>query len=39
MEIVIALFIGAWLSCAGILAYRQLKEDFRIAAKDEGKNL
>jgi len=38
MEIVIALFIGAWLSCAGILAYRQLKEDFRITTKDKEKN-
>lgn len=35
MEIVIALFIGVWLSGAGILAYRQLKKDFQEVPKDE----
>ncbi len=28
MEVVIAAFIGIWLSGAGVLAYRQLKKDF-----------
>lgn len=29
MEIVIAVFIGAWLSGAGILAYNRLKKEFK----------
>ena len=29
MEILIAVFLGAWLSVSGILAYKQIKKDFR----------
>ena len=29
MEIVIAVFLGAWLSVSGVLAYKQIKNDFK----------
>lgn len=29
MEIVITIFIGVWLSAAAVLAYLQLKKDFK----------
>lgn len=28
MEIVVAAFIGLWLTIAAVLAYRQMKKDF-----------
>lgn len=29
MEIAIAVFLGLWLSVSGILAYKQMKKDFK----------
>lgn len=29
MEIAIAVFLGLWLSVSGILAYKQIKKDFK----------
>lgn len=37
METAIALFIGAWLSAAGVIAYRQLKKEFREIFEDREK--
>ena len=28
MEYVIAVFVGLWISAAGLLAYRRIKKDF-----------
>lgn len=40
MEVVIAVFLGLWLSCASFLAFRQLKKDFKENVHDrEGKDL
>ena len=36
MEAVIAVFIGCWLSAAGLLAYRQMKKEFYGNVKHEG---
>lgn len=35
MEIVIAVFIGAWLVCSSLLGYMQLKKDFKDYIKEE----
>lgn len=35
MEIVIALFLGGWLFAASLLAYLQLKKDFRSILEDK----
>lgn len=35
MEIVIAAFIGIWLSIAAILGYLQLKKDFTKESEDK----
>lgn len=37
MEYFIAIFVGVWVSAAGLLAYRQIKKDFAgIDKKQEG---
>ena len=36
MEVVITVFIGCWLSAAGILAYRQMKKEFGEAGDQKG---
>lgn len=35
MEIVLAIFLGAWISTAGILAYFWLKNEFKPYLKNE----
>lgn len=35
MEIGIALFLGAWLSASGIIAYIQVKKDFKDAVEEK----
>lgn len=35
MEIVIALFLGGWLTLAGVLGYRQIKKDFEPYTDDK----
>lgn len=37
MEIGIAVFLGGWLSLASILAFLQLRKEFRPYLKDEEK--
>jgi hypothetical protein len=37
MEIVIAIFLGAWLSTAACLGYMQLKKDFKENGKEAPK--
>ena len=37
MEIVIALFLGGWLTLAGVLGYKQIKKDFEPYMKQENK--
>ena len=39
MEIVVAAFIGLWLTIAGVLAYRQMKKDFYNKINKNGKFL
>lgn len=38
MEIVLAAFIGLWLSGASLLAYRQLKKDFKCINEKDTDN-
>ena len=37
MEIAIAVFIGAWIALAAILAFRRLKKDFNETVGKEDK--
>lgn len=37
MEIWIAVFLGGWLSLASVLAYLQLRKDFRPYLKEDDK--
>ena len=34
MEYAIAIFVGVWISAAGILAYLRIKKDFKEVTKD-----
>lgn len=36
MEIAIVIFLGCWISAAGILSYRRLKREFEEADRDKN---
>ena len=36
MEIVIAVFVGAWVAAAGALSYRQIKKEFDALDNERG---